>query len=130
MLSNIVGATVLEVRGATIGSESVSIVTERGTLRMFHAEDCCESVNVEDITGDPADLVGGVVVVCEERDNEPPPFKEGEYVPESFTWTFIEIRTSKGDVTFRWLGTSNGYYGESPAYGWTPAGSSEEERGW
>ena len=118
-LSRLIGATVREVTGATRESEEVRIVTDRGTLRLWHQGQCCESVSVEDVTGDPADLVGGVVSLAEERDSGPMP--EGHEPGESETWTFYEIRTTRGDLTLRWLGTSNGYYSESVDSEWIAA---------
>jgi hypothetical protein len=118
----IVGAEVLDILGAEEGSESVRIVTARGTLHIRHEEDCGESVSIVDVTGDPKDLVGGIVSVAEERVEDPPENAteiRGEQ-PESETWTFYEFRTTKGDLTLRWLGTSNGYYSEAAAVRWEP----------
>lgn len=100
------------VIGCTITSfantgETITIGTDRGEIRLYHDQDCCENVYVEDITGDPNDLIGGVISVFDERIDG----HEVEYGSE--TWTFYEIRTTKGDITIRWLGSSNGYYSES-----------------
>lgn len=107
------GATILAAQRSS-GSEgdAVVIVTTKGTIRMYHQQDCCESVYVEDIIGSLDDLVGGQMVLIEERVNP----EEAEATSDHYgteTWTFYEIRTTKGDVTIRWYGSSNGYYSEA-----------------
>jgi hypothetical protein len=85
---------------------------EDGThYRMYHYQDCCERVYVEDIVGDLDDLVGSPLVRAEERtsdtseDSDPDAFRDDAYM-----WTFYEFATIKGSVTIRWYGESNGYY--------------------
>ena len=80
----------------------------------YHEDDCCESVYVDDITGDLDDLVGkplDIVEVARHEDTMPQgmDLKKPE---DSFTWTFYKFATIKGWVDVRWLGESNGYYSE------------------
>lgn len=92
--------------------------------RMYHSQDCCESVTIEDINGDVNDLVGSPILLAEESSSsEPSPEQQAEeakakeeggyYYEESFTWSFYKLATVKGYVDFRWFGSSNGYYSES-----------------
>lgn len=72
-------------------------------FRMYHEQDCCEAVYVEDIAGDLNDLIGAPVVRAEERSQDDPD------AYESGVWTFYEFATIKGSVTIRWYGSSNHY---------------------
>ena len=123
------GRTITAVHGLETGNDEVRIECADGSVwRMFHCRDCCESVNVEDVCGDAADLIGTVIDARMETNAEAhPEGKVFEYEPESFTWTFYIIQTDKGAVTIRWLGESNGYYSEgvdfaclNPGTGATP----------
>lgn len=104
------------LEGKTIASVAINeakdeilFVTANGDeYRMFHRQDCCENVYVEDITGDLNDLVGEQVVTAEEVFGE-----RGDTEWGTLTWTFYKLRSHSADVTIRWLGESNGYYSES-----------------
>src|ERR1700674_5472991 len=98
------------------GDDSIKFTTEDGEVyRMYHSQDCCESVAIEDINGDLSDIVGFPVLMAEANTGERPadrPLTANDYV-DSETWTFYRIATIRGTVVIRWLGESNGYYSES-----------------
>lgn len=83
---------------------------------MYHKQDCCEIVEIDDINGDLDNLIGKPLMIadeatsdeCEEVDRG----AKGEY-DESHTWTFYHFGTVRGFVDIRWYGESNGYYSES-----------------
>lgn len=113
--SDLKGLTIAVI-AADEGDEQVTIRTACGReFLMHHEPDCCEVVEVHDICGDLADIVGVPILLAEEvtHENENP---EGIAPPEyqdSFTWTFYRIGTINGTVVIRWHGNSNGYYSES-----------------
>lgn len=114
-LSDMIGKTMASVEN--IDNETLRfIATDGAVYRLYHSQDCCESVAIEDITGSLDDLVGVPLLMADCVDNDPPPLAEGEYAPESYTWTFYKFGTLKGYVDVRWLGTSNGYYSESVSF--------------
>ena len=88
--------------------------------KLFHCQDCCESVYIEDIVGDLDNLVGSPLMQVEEvsnRDETPEGAELPEWHDDSYTWTFYKMATAKGYVTIRWLGISNGYYSEAVDFG-------------
>lgn len=104
-----------------LGKTLVSVEMDKGKTEMvftcdngekfilFHSQDCCESVRIEDICGDLNDLINSPILQAEESTNQDNPPANCE----SFTWTFYRITTMKGQVVLRWLGESNGFYSES-----------------
>ena len=111
----LLGKTISSIEGAVAGSENVTLTTEDGfVFEMKHLQDCCESVEINDVCGEVEWLIGSEILEAEEVTNidEHP---EG-YVTygdeESFTWTFYKFATAKGFVVIRWIGESNGYYSE------------------
>jgi hypothetical protein len=80
---------------------------------MFHSQECCECVTLEDINGDFNDLLNKPILVAEVRTNRG---TLEDY--DSCTWTFYTFRGIGGSVDLRWYGTSNGYYSESVDLEW------------
>lgn len=89
--------------------ESVTFENDKVRYVLYHDQDCCESVVVEEIVGDLTDLEGWPILVASEESNADGP----ELNEESYTWTFYNFATFKGYVSIRFLGVSNGYYSES-----------------
>ena len=113
--SDLVGKTLTKIEGCEKGSNEIKFYASDGTVwRMYHDQDCCESVMVEDVCGDVTDLIGSPILRASEDSNSdtPPGVSVPELCDDSFTWTFYNIGTFKGHVTIRWFGTSNGYYSE------------------
>jgi len=107
---NLVGAVLSRVV-VSDGKDTITFHTTDGRkYRMYHEQDCCECVFIEDICGDLDDLIGSPILKAEETSHEGGPSDGCDY---SSTWTFYNLATLKGHVTLRWLGSSNGYYSES-----------------
>ena len=119
---DLVGKTIQSISGATEGGKAIVITLTSGEeYVMYHEQDCCESVNINDIEGDIEDLIGTPITMAEEARNCEDLFEKGpvdpdEYEQRSFTWTFYRLATVRGYVTIRWFGESNGYYSESVTF--------------
>jgi len=115
---------ITELHGKTLAAiskksdEIIFITSEYKVYRMFHHQDCCESVSIEDIDGDLNDLIGSPILMADEVSNyEPTSDKDIQRTKDaneygSCTWTFYKFATIKGYITIRWFGESNGYYSE------------------
>lgn len=107
----LVGETLVAISGCAKGSNLVEFVTKSGRVfRMYHEQDCCEDVRVEDVVGSPFALLHSPMLFAREdsNDTEPEPYE----FASSFLWTFYNLGTAKAVLTIRWLGESNGYYSE------------------
>ncbi|OCX63715.1 hypothetical protein BFM98_12875 [Lysinibacillus sp. AR18-8] len=92
------------------GNDELYFLTAEGDkFKMYHEQDCCESVWLEETIGDLEDLIGNPLLMADEVIESPP--ESDNY--ESATWTFYKFATIKGYVTLCWVGESNGYYSES-----------------
>lgn len=109
-VSVLLGKTLVSVKD--VGDEIVFEVDDGSKYRLYHSQDCCENVYIEDINGELSDLVGSPITLSDESSCDTPEgFVEDEY--DSYTWTFYRFATVKGYVNIRWCGHSNGYYSES-----------------
>jgi len=73
--------------------------------RLYHSQECCETVEIKDICGDLDDIINSPILLANESINNLGPKQ---------TWTFYILSTIKGTVTISWSGYSeNDCYSES-----------------
>lgn len=110
ILNEFVGKKVESIVGMEKDSDTITFKFADGSAyEMYHDQDCCEQVWLEDVDGDVSDLIGQTLSMAEETIEYP----EVELHNDSETWTYYKFATVKGYVNLRWIGASNGYYSES-----------------
>lgn len=125
-IKNLIGKVLIEIQRTH--NEIIFFCSDNTVYKMYHEQDCCESVYIDDLVGDLDDLINNPILVAEENSSNEPTVeqiaeKEKEkleqgdgyydYSNDSFTWTFYKFATIKGYVDIRWYGGSNGYYSEN-----------------
>ena len=108
-LSVLVGKHLQQIQEIDVDKELRFLFSDGTIMRMYHEQDCCESVAIEEIVGDLKDLIGKLTMAEEVSSDDADMSK----CYDSCTWTFYKFATIDGAVTIRWLGESNGYYSES-----------------
>jgi hypothetical protein len=99
----LVGKTLSSIIGEERGEEIEFTTTEGKKYSLYHIQDCCEDVCVEDICGDLQSLVGSPITMAECIT------KEDDTRGECGMWTFYKLATIKGYVDIRWYGSSDYY---------------------
>lgn len=115
-LDELVGKVFTDV--STADNDALYFQNAESVYKLYHAQDCCESVTIEDICGDLTDLIGTPIMVAdqvsnlsdEEIDVLTDHYHGADHSYEAYQWSFYRFRTIKGTVTVRFYGTSNGYY--------------------
>ena len=129
--SELLGKSLRIISGAQKESEVILFVTSDGDVyKLYHDQDCCEDVRVDDIIGDIDDLIPQTILLAEvvssdNTDDNNTSAKNPEY-DDSYTWTFYKLTTRWGSVTIKWYGSSNGYYSEKVTFAQIATGIKEE----
>ena len=110
-INELIGKTMLKIDVLKEIDEILFYADDGKIYKMYHEQDCCEGVEIDDICGNINDLVGSPLLMAEVVMNEDNGVR-GEW-DDSYTWTFYKFATVNGYVTIRWYGQSNGYYSES-----------------
>ena len=109
---SIEGKTPTEIQ---VSEDRIVFVCGDEAFVSYHMQDCCESVSIHDISGDLQSLVGQKITESSQDEVSgewPGDVAVPPYMPESYTWTTQVFCSDGVRVSVRWLGESNGYYGE------------------
>ncbi len=120
-ISEFIGQKITKISGGNKGDDEIVISFEAmPDIKILHFQDCCEDVQIEDIDANLQDFVGGQLLGIEKSNGELPALDEYD---DSYTWSFVKIKTTKGWANVRFYGTSNGYYSEDVDVCWDDGGT-------
>jgi len=91
LFASLKGKTITRV-SVTDGKGLIEIVADGTIYHMYHAQDCCESVWLEDTVGSWGDIVGYAITDAYKT-------SDGN---DWQLWTYYTICTMRGTVTLRW----------------------------
>ena len=97
-IESILGKTIVEINKQYNKIEF--ICSDGGSFLMYHDQQCCEEVALDDVCGDLDDLLNVPIlnINCKSDDNSKP------------SYVFYTLATQKGYVDFRWSANINTYY--------------------
>ena len=109
-IEDLIGKVLKRIKVSVDGDEIFFECFDGDKFLMYHEQDCCESVYLDDVCGSWHDFLDTEILdaYIESNEEEAVPDGYGEHV----TWTFYNLRTIKGSITLTWRGESNGYYSE------------------
>jgi hypothetical protein len=117
-ITDLIGKTIYDIVFVDCGDEHEIIFyckdknNEDITYKMYHEQDCCETVIVKEMDNDLANI-RGLVISAEEVSSGSVEGEDEDGLDYSNTWTFYKIQTDKDFINISWLGVSNGYYSEA-----------------
>ena len=96
----------VKIEGKKDDEEVLFYFKDNTVYKMYHEQDCCETVWLEDIEGDMNDLIDSEILQAEVATSDRQEDDKGDVMD----WTFYKLATINGYVTLRWCCDSNGYY--------------------
>lgn len=107
--SDLIGKTIVSIDG--LDSDHVVIKTECGkTYRMQHFQECCESVSLKEVRGNPSSIIGTPIRYANSDTSD------CSSIYECGTRTTFTLSTGDDSLILIWEGYSNGYYGEGVSF--------------
>jgi len=104
MFHELLGKT---LTGVVVDNKNDTIIftcDDGAQYKMYHDQDCCEGVGINDVVGEIDDLLNSPILQADEESNDE---ENNDGIQR---WTFYKLATVKGYVTLCWYGSSNGYY--------------------
>lgn len=114
VVKKLIGKTISHVWVDMNDGELEFRLSTNNVLHIWHQHQCCECVYLADIAGVDSvnQLEGETVLDAYVSYSDGGPVEDEDH--NDSQWTFLVLRTNNYTVTFRWYGSSNGYYSMCP----------------